>query len=273
MTYNKTVCYSILPDIRGLRGLAQDRKEPSVSFGFTKVSEKEKIKLVHDHFDSIADKYDWMNSLLSLGLHHPWKRAAVRMAGLGSGHVVLDACGGTADLALLGAPSLGPRGRIIVYDMNRAMMDIGRRKSASAGANDRVLFVEGDIERIAMKEETFDAVMVAFGIRNLVHPEEGFRELFRVLKKGGCLICLEFSPEVASWFKPFYDFYSFAIMPLLGKVLAGSRKAYTYLPESIRLFPSPGELSETLYGLGFSKVTYKKLTHGIAVIHKAEKRK
>jgi demethylmenaquinone methyltransferase / 2-methoxy-6-polyprenyl-1,4-benzoquinol methylase len=251
--------------------MAQDDRGPTFSFGFQKVSAREKTNLVHLHFDSIAARYDRMNTLLSFGMHHLWKRAAVRMAGLRPGSRALDVCGGTADLALLGAPTKGMDGRIIVYDMNRAMMEVGRRKAVNAGAGDRILFVEGDAEHLSFTDETFDVAMVAFGIRNLVHPEEGFREMYRVLKRGGTLICLEFSREVDWWFKPLYDFYSFAIMPLLGWIFAGSRKAYTYLPESIRVFATPGELSDALRKIGFQDITYRKLTQGIAVIHRAVK--
>ncbi len=239
-----------------------------------------------------------MNTLLSLGLHYPWKRAAVRMAGIKRADRILDACGGTADLALLAErgnrPSrgqgvkgsrgqgnhsdprtLGPSdpgpGLIVVYDMNRAMMEVGVRKANAAGTGDRIVFVEGDLEKLACRDSTFDVAMVAFGIRNLVHPEEGLKEMYRALKPGGRLICLEFSRDVTWWFKPLYDFYSFAIMPSLGKLLAGSRKAYTYLPQSIRVFATPDELSETLLRIGFSSVTYRRLTQGIAVIHRAEK--
>jgi demethylmenaquinone methyltransferase/2-methoxy-6-polyprenyl-1,4-benzoquinol methylase len=118
---------------------------------------------------------------------------------------------------------------------------------------------------------TFDAVMVAFGIRNLTHVEDGLREIHRVLKEQRTFVCLEFSKEITWWFKPLYDVYSFAFMPLAGRILAGSRQAYTYLPESIRLFPTPGELSNALEGIGFTDVSFTKLTQGIAVVHRATK--
>jgi demethylmenaquinone methyltransferase / 2-methoxy-6-polyprenyl-1,4-benzoquinol methylase len=251
--------------------MAQDDRDPSFSFGFQKVSAREKVDLVHHHFDSIAACYDRMNTLLSFGMHHLWKRAAVRMAGVGPGSLVLDVCGGTADLALLGAKRAGEKGRLIVWDMNRAMMEVGKRKAEAAGAGGNILFIEGDAEHLAFPGGTFDVAMVAFGIRNLVHPVVGLEEMYRVLKKGGTLICLEFSRDVSWWFKPLYDFYSFAIMPLLGKIFAGSQNAYTYLPESIRVFATPGELANALRTIGFQDVTYRKLTQGIAVIHGAVK--
>ncbi|HME43160.1 MAG TPA: bifunctional demethylmenaquinone methyltransferase/2-methoxy-6-polyprenyl-1,4-benzoquinol methylase UbiE [Syntrophorhabdales bacterium] len=245
--------------------------EPSVSFGFRKVSETEKRKLVDDHFDSIASKYDWMNTVLSFGLHYLWKRVAVRMSGIKAGDKVLDVCGGTADLALLAADLVGGKGIVIVYDINESMMRRGQAKAAASRFSERILFVQGDAERISLPDDSLDAVMVGFGIRNFVHLQEGLREMHRVLKKGGSFTCLEFSRPDPAWFRALYNFYSFVIMPLAGKILAGTREAYTYLPESIRLFPLPDELADSLRDIGFSNVTYKRLTNGIAVVHRAEK--
>jgi len=247
------------------------RNESSVSFGFRKVSEAEKRKLVDEHFDSIATKYDWMNTVLSFGLHHLWKRVTVRISRIQTGDKVLDVCGGTADLALLAADLVGHTGHVLVYDINAAMMRRGQAKAAASRLSERILFVQGDAERISFPDSSFDAVMVGFGIRNFVHLQEGLREMHRVLKKGGSFTCLEFSTPDPAWFRALYHFYSFVIMPLAGRILAGTREAYTYLPESIRLFPLPEELSAMLQNMGFSKVTYKRLTKGIAVVHRAEK--
>jgi len=160
---------------------------------------------------------------------------------------------------------------VLVYDINRAMMQRGRIKVADSGQAGRILFVQGDAERISFPDGSFDVVMVGFGIRNFVHLQEGLRELHRVLKKGGRFTCLEFSRPDPAWFRALYNFYSFVIMPLAGRILAGTREAYTYLPESIRLFPLPDELSAMLRNIGFSNITYTRLTNGIAVVHRAEK--
>jgi demethylmenaquinone methyltransferase/2-methoxy-6-polyprenyl-1,4-benzoquinol methylase len=245
--------------------------ESSVSFGFRKVSEAEKRKLVDEHFGSIATKYDWMNTVLSFGLHYLWKRIAVRMSGIKAGDVVLDVCGGTADLALRAADLVSTTGRVFVYDINRTMMRVGQAKVAASHLSERVRFVQGDAERISFPDGSFDAVMVGFGIRNFVHLQEGLKEMHRVLKRGGSFTCLEFSRPDPAWFRALYHFYSFVIMPLAGSILAGTRKAYTYLPESIRLFPLPDELSTMLQDIGFSKIIHKRLTNGIAVVHRAEK--
>jgi len=236
-------------------------------FGYLKVPEEDKAKWVRRHFNTVASKYDFMNSLLSLGTHHIWKRIAVAMMGLKPGDRVLDVCGGTADLALLAARELGQSGRIVLYDINWAMMVTGIPKVSASPFCDRIQYVQGDAECIAFEDESFDAAMVGFGIRNLTHMEEGFREMHRVLKPGGKLMCLEFSHPVTPWFAALYDFYSFYIMPTVGKILGGSRPAYTYLPESIRMFPDADGLKRILEGIGFGRVRYRRLTDGIAVVH------
>jgi demethylmenaquinone methyltransferase/2-methoxy-6-polyprenyl-1,4-benzoquinol methylase len=239
----------------------------TANFGYQKVPVQEKVKLVQKHFDSIARQYDFMNTLLSLGLHHRWKRTAVEMMGLKKGSRVLDVCGGTADLAILAAQNVGSEGKVIVYDFNRAMMEAGKSKVHKALLATRIKHVQGDAEQISFPEGSFDAAMVGFGIRNLTHMEKGFAEMYRVLKPGGTLMCLEFSRPANPLFRFLYDMYSFYIMPFIGQLLTGSRTAYTYLPESIRLFPSPDELSSILLKLGFAQVIYKRLTNGIAVVH------
>ena len=243
------------------------------NFGYQKVPAQEKVKLVQKHFDSIARKYDFMNTLLSFGLHYQWKRTAVKMMGLKQGSKVLDVCGGTSDLAILAARYVGSEGKVIVYDFNRAMMEAGKGKVHKALLAARIRYVQGDAEQISFPEGSFDAAMVGFGIRNLTHMEKGFAEMYRVLKPGGTLMCLEFSRPANPLFRFLYDSYSFYIMPFVGQLLTGSRTAYTYLPESIRLFPSPDELSAMLLKIGFSQVTDQRLTNGIAVIHNGVKKR
>lgn len=255
------------------KGMAADRDMETACFGYRRVPAAEKARLVRQHFDSIAKKYDRMNSILSLGLHHSWKRFAVKALDLRAGERVLDLCGGTGDLSRLAARKVGPRGEVILCDINRAMIDAGRPKAGRAPQDGRIQYVQGDAERLPFPGNRFDAAMVGFGVRNLTRPEEGFKEMHRVLRPGGKLMCLEFSRPTAALFRWLYHFYSFQIMPLAGQLLAGSRKAYTYLPESIRLFPLPGELQTLLEALCFSKVKYHRLTNGIAVVHLGVKRR
>jgi len=247
-------------------------EEGMTNFGFRRVPAREKAILVRDHFDTVARTYDLMNTLLSFGIHYFWKGTAVETLGLKEGDSVLDVCGGTGDLSVLAAQRIGPSGRIVLYDINRAMMQAGRCKPRHAAERRRILYVQGDAERAAFASGSFDAAMVGFGIRNLTNREEGLREIHRVLKPGGRFVCLEFSRPMTAWFRVLYDFYSFRIMPLLGRLIAGSRQAYTYLPESIRLFPSPKELSDILEEIGFQGICYQRLTNGIACVHSGWKR-
>jgi demethylmenaquinone methyltransferase/2-methoxy-6-polyprenyl-1,4-benzoquinol methylase len=212
-----------------------------------------------------------MNTLLSFGIHHIWKRLAVRMMDLSPGNRVLDVCGGTGDLAILAAKAIGVDGRVVIYDINRAMMQAGLHKVAGRDIEPRIRYVQGDAESISFPGAEFDAVMVGFGIRNVTNMNNGFEEMYRVLKPGGKMMCLEFSKPTFAPFRWLYDIYSFYIMPLLGEWIAGSRTAYTHLPETIRMWPLPDELTKILKGIGFSDVSHRKLTNGIAVIHLAVK--
>jgi demethylmenaquinone methyltransferase / 2-methoxy-6-polyprenyl-1,4-benzoquinol methylase len=243
------------------------RQEQMADFGFLKVPEKDKAAWVRRHFNSVAKNYDWMNTLLSFGVHYQWKRMAVRMMRLRPGDRVLDVCGGTGDLSRMAAGCVGSSGLVALYDINWEMMAAGRPKSESPDHSGIIRYVQGDAEKIAFPDNVFDAAMVGFGIRNLTHMENGFREMHRVLKPGGTLMCLEFSEPATPWFRWLYDFYSFHIMPFVGKVFAGCQPAYSYLPESIRLFPAPGELKTILEQIGFANVTFRRLTDGIAVVH------
>ncbi len=240
-------------------------------FGFQRVPRERKADRVLQHFDSVAQHYDFMNTLLSFGIHHLWKRSAIQMLNLAPNDDVLDVCGGTGDLAILAARHVIPNGRVIVYDINRAMIQAGLHKVAHKDIASCIRYVQGNAESISFPDRHFEAAMVGFGIRNVTNMKKGFKEMYRVLKPGGKMLCLEFSKPTFLPFRRLYDYYSFYIMPFLGELIAGSRKAYTHLPESIRMFPLPDELSALLMEIGFSQTTYKKLTNGIAVIHLAIK--
>jgi demethylmenaquinone methyltransferase/2-methoxy-6-polyprenyl-1,4-benzoquinol methylase len=238
----------------------------TATFGFTTYAESEKSNRVNRHFDTIATRYDIMNTILSAGIHYAWKRRTVEMLRIKPEDKILDVCGGTGDIARLSASRTGENGMSLVYDINWKMIQQGKKKLMKG-----VGFVQGDAECISFPDGSFDAVSIGFGIRNVTHLESGFREIFRVLKKGGTMCCLEFSRPDNTFFRIFYDFYSFRIMPLIGGLITGSKEAYTAFPETIRAFPLPGELRRILEDIGFREIRIKKLTNGIAVIHSARK--
>ncbi len=251
-----------------------DARDPDTNkafFGYEKIPDDEKAHWVMGHFNSVAQKYDFMNTLLSFGIHYLWKRTALKMMALNPGDRVLDVCGGTGDLAVLAYRAVGPSGQVIVYDINRAMINAGRNKLNGSIYGEHIRFVQGDAEQISFPDRCFDAAMVGFGIRNVTRMDKGFQEMFRTLKPGGKMMCLEFSKPTAPVFRQLYDIYSFHIMPLLGEIITGSRKAYTHLPESIRTFALPDELEAIIRQAGFSQVVTRKLTNGIAMIHMAVK--
>jgi demethylmenaquinone methyltransferase/2-methoxy-6-polyprenyl-1,4-benzoquinol methylase len=226
----------------------------------------DKSQTVRGYFNAIAGRYDLTNTLLSFGLHHLWKRRAIRSAGITPTCRVLDLCGGTADLALRAARA-GAQS-VTVLDFSPEMLRMGRKKAAGFPT---ISFICGDAQHMDCPDASFDVVLIGFGLRNLSDRQQGLREMLRVLKPGGRLVCLEFSTPVWSWFRSLYDFYSRYVIPAAGLLIAGSREAYEYLPDSIKKFPLPEELADEMRGAGFSSVGYMRLTNGIAAIHSGEK--
>ena len=246
-------------------------EEETAFFGYRKVHVREKAGYVLRHFNTIAGQYDFMNTVLSLGIHHIWKRLSVASMALKAGDRIIDVCGGTADLSILAARTAGLEGQVVLYDINRAMIEQGIPKVRGASLDRNISYIQGDAECISFKKNSFDAAMIGFGIRNVTRMERGLAEMHRVLKPGGKLMCLEFSCPTSAWFRRIYDFYSFQLMPLAGRLLAGNPAAYLHLSESIRKFPSPDRFSDLLKEAGFVKVSYRRLTNGIAVIYQGLK--
>lgn len=245
--------------------------EETAHIGYRRIAREEKARWVRHQFDSVAGRYDLMNTLLSAGIHYLWKRRAVGLLDLKPGNAVLDVCGGTGDLSVMALKRMGGCGSIVLYDINREMMTAGKGKGTHRRLRRQIRFLQGDAERMALSDDAFDAAVVAFGIRNLTDMAAGLREMHRVLKPGGRMVCLEFSRPAAPLFRWLYDQYSFHVMPWLGERLTGSREAYTYLPESIRMFPPPDALAGMLSDIGFSRVSWRRLTNGVAVIHRGVK--
>ncbi len=242
-----------------------------VDFGFEKVSKPEKERLVKEHFETIAHRYDLANTIASFGMHYLWKREAVRFLELKPGEKVIDVCGGTGDLAVLMKRKVGCPGLVVLADINGPMIRAGRYKSTHAAERKKIVYVQSDAEGIAIRSSSFDAAIAGFGIRNLVDMRTGLKEIHRLLRPGGRFVCLEFSHPEKAWFRKVYDMYSFRVMPHLTRAVLGSRKPFLHLSESIRVFPGPDEFSGYLAGAGFRNIAYRLLTNGIVAVHRGEK--
>ncbi len=233
-------------------------------FGFESVDEQEKARRVRGVFDSVAPKYDVMNDLMSLGLHRAWKAYAVLVANVRHGQRVLDIAGGTGDLALAFAPQVGESGQVVHTDINEAMLRQGRDRLLDAGVSVPTLVC--DAEQLPFADAGFDLVTVAFGLRNMTHKAEALREMSRVLKPGGKLLVLEFS-KVARPLEKIYDWYSFKVLPRIGKLVANDEASYQYLAESIRMHPGQQELKALMQNTGFGHVDYHNLSGGVVALH------
>ena len=233
-------------------------------FGYQSVDEAEKAKHVGGVFDSVAPKYDLMNDLMSGGLHRAWKAYTVMVANLREGGKVLDIAGGTGDLAMAFSKKVGKTGSVVHTDINEAMLRTGRDRLLDAGIALPTLVC--DAEKLPFPSNHFDVVSVAFGLRNMTHKDVALSEMNRVLKPGGKLLVLEFS-KVAPPLEKIYDWYSFKVLPKLGKLVAGDDASYRYLAESIRMHPTQEELKALMKSSGFGHVDYHNLTGGLVALH------
>lgn len=233
-------------------------------FGYQSVDEAEKAKHVRGVFDSVAPKYDLMNDLMSMGLHRAWKAFTVMVANIHEGYQVLDIAGGTGDLALAFSKKVGKSGQVVHTDINEAMLRTGRDRLLDAGVSLPTLVCDG--EKLPFPDNHFDVVSVAFGLRNMTHKDVALAEMNRVLKPTGKLLVLEFS-KVAPPLEKVYDWYSFKVLPKLGKLVAGDDASYRYLAESIRMHPGQEELKALMKNNGFGHVDYHNLTGGLVALH------
>lgn len=244
--------------------------DKTTHFGFRNVPVGEKSQHVRQVFDSVADNYDLMNDMMSLGIHRLWKRYAINMATLKPGERVLDLAGGTGDLTRLMAPIVGERGHITLADINAAMLNNGRSRLLDKGISGNVDFAQVDAEQLPFLDNSFDLVTMAFGLRNVTNKQRALDSLYRVIRPGGRLLVLEFSRPTAL-LKPAYDFYSFAILPKLGQFIARDESSYRYLAESIRMHPDQQTLQSMMEQAGLERCDYHNLSGGIVAIHRGYK--
>ncbi|MGB3290201.1 MAG: bifunctional demethylmenaquinone methyltransferase/2-methoxy-6-polyprenyl-1,4-benzoquinol methylase UbiE [Burkholderiaceae bacterium] len=246
------------------RPSADTPPESSTHFGFATVSEAEKAGKVAQVFHSVADRYDVMNDLMSAGLHRVWKAFTIGRANVRPGMKVLDIAGGTGDLARAFAKKAGATGEVWLTDINDSMLRVGRDRLTDKGL--LVPTAVCDAEKLPFPDAYFDRVSVAFGLRNMTHKDRALSEMRRVLKPGGKLLVLEFS-RIAKPLSPAYDWYSFNILPWLGKKVAGDEASYRYLAESIRMHPDQDTLAGMLSAAGLSQVRYFNLSAGLVALH------
>jgi len=237
-------------------------------FGFERVPWREKARRVRGVFDSVADKYDLMNDLMSGGVHRLWKRFTLQLANLHAGQRALDVAGGTGDLAEGLARQVGERGLVALTDINGAMLERGRDRLIDAGFADNVCCVQADAEQLPFADASFHCVTIGFGLRNVTDKAQALASMFRVLKPGGQLLILEFSHPVLPALRPLYDAYSFRVLPLLGKLVANDEASYRYLAESIRMHPDQERLLELMRAAGLEGCRYHNLSGGIVAVHR-----
>lgn len=252
--------------------MSKSDKSSTTHFGYREVPTADKQKLVGEVFSSVAGNYDLMNDLMSLGIHRVWKRYFVATSQVNKGDRVLDLAGGTGDIAALLKERVGDSGAdsdgcVVLGDINAGMLTVGRDRMTDRGNVRGFEYVQCNAQDLPFPDACFDAVTIAFGLRNVTDKEAALREMHRVLKIGGQTRVLEFSHVTADWFKPLYDFHAFNILPRLGKLFAKDAASYQYLAESIRQHPPQDELKAMMEAAGFARCDYRNLNAGIVAIH------
>jgi demethylmenaquinone methyltransferase/2-methoxy-6-polyprenyl-1,4-benzoquinol methylase len=249
---------------------AEDRpgaSEPLADFGFQKLPWNEKKRRVKGVFDSVADNYDLMNDVMSMGLHRLWKRFTLAQTGLRPGQCALDVAAGSGDLSLGLARQVGAQGRVLVTDINARMLASGRDRLLNAGMAGNVSYVLADAEALPFPDAMLNCVTIGFGLRNVTDKNAALASMYRVLKPGARLLVLEFSTLTLAALRPVYDLYSFQLLPRLGRMLADDADSYRYLAESIRRHPAQEQLKEMMEANGFERCEYFNLSAGIVALH------
>lgn len=247
--------------------MTQQNKPGTTHFGFKEVPVGEKQQRVAGVFTSVAHKYDLMNDLMSMGIHRLWKRFAIDLAGVRAGEKVLDVAGGTGDLTREFAKLTGPKGLVVLSDINAAMLGEGRTRLLDHGIVN-VPVAQFNAEKLPFPEGTFDLITIGFGLRNVTDKDAALRSMTRCLKPGGRLLVLEFSKPLNAGLGKLYDQYSFKLLPLMGKLVANDADSYQYLAESIRMHPDQNTLKGMMENAGLSRVQVYNLTGGIVAVHR-----
>jgi len=245
--------------------------DKTTHFGFKEVATDAKEGMVGQVFTSVASKYDLMNDMMSGGVHRLWKRHFVATSGIHKGNLVLDLAGGTGDIAKLLMPQLGESGKVIIGDINQAMLDVGQDRMIDAGFFGRFECVQMNAEKLPLVDNSIDAITMAFGLRNVTNKQQALNEMQRVLKPGGKALVLEFSKVNNSVLKQIYNFYSFKVLPEIGHFVAGDRDSYQYLVESIEQHPDQHTLQSMFKQAGMEMCSFENLSGGIVAIHKGYK--
>ena len=240
-------------------------------FGYQQVPLSEKSAKVGDVFHSVADKYDIMNDLMSFGVHRIWKHFAVDISRVKPGQKVLDVAGGTGDLTKKYAKKVGPKGEVVLTDINASMLNRGRHRLIDDGFAGNIKYVQADAECLPFNDNYFDCISIAFGLRNVSRIDIALESMYRVLKPGACLIVLEFSKPSLAPLSALYDLYSFKLLPAMGKLVANDAESYKYLAESIRMHPDQETLLNKMRDAGFDSCEYYNLSGGIVALHKGYK--
>lgn len=250
---------------------SQEAPGESTHFGFQSVAWEEKQKKVAAVFDSVASKYDRMNNLMSLGIHHLWKRFSVGKSQVRAGDVVLDLAGGSGDLTRLLTTKVGSTGRVVLADINAAMLDVGRDRLLDEGIYDNIRFVQANAQLLPFANHSFHCIIMGFGLRNVTDKQAALESMYRVCKPGGQLLILEFSKPVLPGLSAIYDWYSFHVLPHIGEWFAGDAASYQYLVESIRQHPDQETLKTMIEQAGFEDCRYINMSGGIVALHIAYK--
>lgn len=251
--------------------MPSETDQNTTHFGFRDVPLNEKANLVADVFRSVAPKYDLMNDVMSFGLHRLWKRFTIAKADLRPHQFVLDVASGTGDLAIALAKIVGPKGKVIMTDINEAMLQVGRERVEDAGIIGNINYIQANAEHLPFQANYFDCVSIAFGLRNVTDKLTAIQSMYRVLKPGGKLLILEFSHPNISLLNKIYDYYSFNVIPKMGELIANDKASYQYLIESIRMHPNQETLKTMMQESGFEDVEYSNLSGGIVALHKGYK--